>query len=37
MKKSKQAYCHKNFERNWNNITNSWKRIQFLVSIKTVA
>ena len=37
MKKSKQAYYHKYFERNWNNIRNTWKRIKSLISLKTVA
>ena len=30
MKKSKQAYYHKHFERNWNNIKNTWKGIKSL-------
>ena len=33
MKKSKQAY----YERNWNNIKNTWKGIKSLISLKTVA
>ena len=37
MKKSKQAYYDKNFERNWNNIKNTWKGIKSLISLKTVA
>ena len=37
MKKSKQAYYDKYFERNWNNIKNTWKGIKFLISLKTVA
>ena len=37
MKKSKQAYYDKYFERNWNNIKNTWKGIESLVSLKTVA
>ena len=37
MKKSKQAYYDKYFERNWNNIKNTWKRIKSLISLKTVA
>ena len=37
MKKSKQAYCDKYFERNWNNIKNTWKGIKSLISLKTVA
>ena len=36
IKKSKQAYYDKNFERNWNNITNTWKGIKSLISLKTV-
>ena len=30
MKKSKQAYYEKYFERNWNNIKNTWKGIKSL-------
>ena len=37
MKKSKQAYYNKYFERNWNNIKNTWKGIKSLISLKTVA
>ena len=37
MKKSKQAYYDKYFERNWNNIKNKWKGIKSLISLKTVA
>ena len=37
MKKSKQAYYDKYFERNWSNIKNTWKGIKSLVSLKTVA
>ena len=37
MKKSKQTYYYKHFERNWNNIKNIWKEIQSLISLKTVA
>ena len=36
MKKRKQAYCSKYFERNWNNIKNTWKEIKSLISLKTV-
>ena len=36
MKKSKQAYYDKYFERNWNNIKNTWKGIKCLISLKTV-
>ena len=36
MKKSKQAYYDKYFERNWNNIKNTWKGIKSLISLKTV-
>ena len=37
MKKSKQACYDKYFERNWNNIKNTWKGIKSLISLKTVA
>ena len=37
MKKSKQAYYEKYFERNWNDIKNTWKGIKSLISLKTVA
>ena len=37
MKKIKQAYYDKYFERNWNNIKNTWKGIRSLISLKTVA
>ena len=37
MKKSKQAYYDRYFERNWNNIKNTWKGIKSLNSLKTVA
>ena len=37
MKKSKQAYYDKYFERNWNNIKNTQKGIKSLISLKTVA
>ena len=37
MKKSKQAYYDIYFERNWNNIKNTWKGIKCLISLKTVA
>ena len=37
MKKSKQAYYDKYFERNWNNIKNTWKGIKSLISLKTAA
>ena len=37
MKKSKQAYYDKYFERNWNNIKNTWKGIKSLISLNTVA
>ena len=36
MKKSKQAY-DKYFERNWNNIKNTWKAIKSLISLKALA
>ena len=37
MKESKQAYYDKYFERNLNNIKNTWKEIKSLISLKTVA
>ena len=37
MKKSKQLYYDKYFERNWNNIKNTWKEIKSLISLKSVA
>ena len=37
MKKSKQAYYDKYFERIWNNIKSKWKGIKSLISLKTVA
>ena len=37
MKKSKQAYYDRYFERNWNNIKNTSKGIKFLISLNTVA
>ena len=37
MKKSKQAYYDKYFERNWNNIKNTWQAIKSLISLKTEA
>ena len=37
MEKSKQAYYDKYFERNWNNIINTWKEIKSLISLKSVA
>ena len=37
MKKSKQIYYDKYFERNWNNIKNTWKDIKSLISLKIVA
>ena len=37
MKKSKQVYHDEYFERNWNNIKNTWKGIKSLISLKTVA
>ena len=37
MKKNKQASYGKYFERNWNNIKNTWKGIKSLTSLKTVA
>ena len=37
MKKSKQAFYDKYFERNWNNVKKTWKGIKSLISVKTVA
>ena len=37
MKKSKEAYYDKYFEKNWNNIKNTWKGIKSLISLKTKA
>ena len=37
MKKSKQAYYDKYFEKNWNNTKNTWKGIKPLISLKTIA
>ena len=37
MKKSKQAYYDRYFEKNWKNIKNTWKGIKSLISQKTVA
>ena len=37
MKKSKQAYYDRYFERNWNNIKNMWKGIKSLISLQNVA
>ena len=37
MKKSKRAYYDKYFEKNWNNIKNTWIGIKSLISLKTVA
>ena len=37
MKKSKQAYYDRYFEKNWKNIKNTWKGIKSLISLKTVA
>ena len=37
MKKSKQAYYEKYFERNWNNIKNTWKGIKSLITLKAIA
>ena len=37
MKKSKQAYYDKYFEKKWNNIKNSWKGIKSLIFVKTKA
>ena len=37
MKKSKQFYYDKYFERNWNNNKNTWKGTKSIISLKTVA
>ena len=37
MKKSKQAYYDKYFERNWNNIKNTLKGTKSHISLKTLA
>ena len=37
MKKSKQAYYERYFEKNWNNIKNTWKEMKSFISLKTVA
>ena len=37
MKKSKQTYYDKYFEKNWNNIKNTWKGIKSLIYPKTKA
>ena len=35
--KSKQVCYDRYFEKNWNNIKNTWKVIKSLISLKTVA
>ena len=37
MKKSKQAYYNRYFEKNWKSIKNTWKGIKAVISLKTVA
>ena len=37
MKKSKQAHYDRYFQKNWENIKNTWKEIKSLISLKTVA
>ena len=37
MKKSKQAYFDRYFEKNWKSIKNTWKGIKSLIFLKTVA
>ena len=37
MKKSKQAYYDRYFEKNWKSIKNTWKGSKSLISLKTVA
>ena len=36
-KKSKEAYYDKYFEKNWNNIKNTWKGIKSLIHLKIKA
>ena len=36
-RKSRQACDDKYFERNWNNIKTTWKEIESLISLNTVA
>ena len=36
-KKGKQAYYDKYFETNWINTKKAWKRVKFLIPVKTVA
>ena len=36
MKQSKQNYYTKYFENNWNNIKNTWKGIETIISIKNI-
>ena len=36
MKKSKQACYDRYFERNWNNIKDTWKGIKSVIPLKTV-
>ena len=36
LKESKQIYCTKYYESNWNNIRNTWKRIKTIISIKNI-
>ena len=37
LKKSKQTYYNKYFEKNWNNIKNTWKGIKSLTFLNSVA
>ena len=37
MNKTKQAYYDRYFEKNWNNIRNTWKGIKSLILLKTAA
>ena len=37
MKKSKQAFYDEYFEKNWNNIKNTWKGIKSHISLKAIA
>ena len=36
MKKSKQAFYDEYFEKNWNNIKNTWKGIKSHISLKPI-
>ena len=36
MKKSKQALYDNYFERDWNNVKNTWKEMKSLISLKSL-